>query len=149
MSLQKFLSSRKGRRFYNFAYCWGACMVIAGALFKIMHLPFDNLLLLLGMGVEIFIFFISGFDIPSAEYRWERVFPELAEDYKGELPATGKTVSKGTSSVNAASETTVSDKVPVEELANVSREAKEMSHLMHQLNDQYRQMLEAMNVKTK
>ena len=78
MSLQKFLSSRKGRRFYNFAYCWGACMVIAGALFKIMHLPFDNLLLLLGMGVEIFIFFISGFDIPSAEYRWERVFPELA-----------------------------------------------------------------------
>lgn len=64
MSLQKFLSSRKGRRFYNFAYCWGACMVIAGALFKIMHLPFDNVLLLLGMGVEIFIFFISGFDVP-------------------------------------------------------------------------------------
>lgn len=144
MSLQKFLSSRKGRRFYNFAYCWGACMVIAGALFKIMHLPFDNVLLLLGMGVEIFIFFISGFDVPSAEYHWERVFPELAEDYKGELPARGKQSAKGTTAVNAAS-----DKVPVEELAEVSREAKEMSHLMHQLNDQYRQMLEAMNVKTK
>lgn len=145
MSLQKFLASRKGRRFYNFAYCWGACMVIAGALFKIMHLPFDNVLLLLGMGVEIFIFFISGFDVPAAEYRWERVFPELAEDYKGELPAAGKPVSKGKATpVNLAS-----GDVPVEDLADVSREAKEMSHLMRQLNDQYRQMLDAMNVKTK
>lgn len=135
MSLQNFLSSRRGRRFYNFAYCWGACMVIAGALFKIMHLPFDNVLLLIGMAVEIIIFFISGFDVPSPDYRWERVFPELAENAKkNETPQNR-------------------DKkelpVPVEELAEVSREAKEMSQLMHQLNEQYRKMLESMNVKTK
>lgn len=145
MSLQKFLSSRRGRRFYNFAYCWGACMVIAGALFKIMHLPFDNVLLLIGMAVEIIIFFISGFDIPSADYRWERVFPELAEDYEGETRHKVQDSSDASSSRKSAT----SGNIQVEELAEVSREAKEMSHLMRQLNDQYRQMLEAMNVKTK
>lgn len=135
MSLQKFLSSRRGRRFYNFAYCWGACMVIAGALFKIMHLPFDNTLLLIGMGVEIIIFFISGFDVPGQDYQWERVFPELAENAE----KNGTPQSRGKKEPS----------VPVEELAEVSREAKEMSQLMHQLNEQYRKMLESMNVKTK
>lgn len=137
MSLEKFLSSRAGRRFYNFAYCWGACLVIAGALFKIMHLPFDNVLLLIGMGVEVFIFFISGFDVPSEDYKWERVFPELTEKHSGQGGYRRESFRKDF------------DKIPVEELADVSREAKEMSKLMGQLNDQYRQMLEAMNVKTK
>lgn len=73
----KFLAGRIGKRFYNYAYCWGACLVILGAVFKIIHLPYDNLLLLIGMGVEVFIFFISGFDEPAREYKWERVFPEL------------------------------------------------------------------------
>lgn len=137
MSLEKFLSSRAGRRFYNFAYCWGACLVIAGALFKIMHLPFDNMLLLIGMGVEVFIFFISGFDVPSEDYKWERVFPELSEEHSEQKVYGHESFRKD------------SGRIPVEELAEVSREAKEMSKLMGQLNDQYRQMLEAMNVKTK
>ena len=34
MKLSKFLSSRTGKRFYNLCYCWGACLVILGAVFK-------------------------------------------------------------------------------------------------------------------
>lgn len=136
MNLQKFLSSRKGRRFYNFAYCWGACFVIAGALLKIMHVPFDNLLLLIGMAVEIIIFFISGFDVPSADYHWEKVFPELSENNNGE-------------NLNKNKKDKISEELLMKELSEVSQEAKEMSNLMKQLNEQYRQMLEAMNVKTK
>ena len=37
MKLSKFLSSRTGKRFYNLCYCWGACLVILGAVFKIAH----------------------------------------------------------------------------------------------------------------
>ena len=42
MKLSKFLSSRTGKRFYNLCYCWGACLVILGAVFKIAHMPYDN-----------------------------------------------------------------------------------------------------------
>ena len=38
-SIEKFLSSDKGQRFFNFAYSIGAAIVIWGALFKILHLP--------------------------------------------------------------------------------------------------------------
>lgn len=82
----KFLARRMGKRFYNYAYCWGACLVILGAIFKIVHLPYDNLMLLIGMGVEVFIFFISGFEEPAREYKWERVFPEL--DGKDQLQSS-------------------------------------------------------------
>ena len=77
MKLSKFLSSRTGKRFYNLCYCWGACLVILGAVFKIAHMPYDNLLLMIGLFTEVFIFFISGFDEPAREYKWERVFPLL------------------------------------------------------------------------
>lgn len=78
-SLGSFLSTKAGKSFYNYAYCWGACLVIAGAIFKIMHLPYDDLLLMVGMGTEVFIFFISGFEPQSEDYHWENVFPELVE----------------------------------------------------------------------
>ena len=77
MKLSKFFSSRTGKRFYNLCYCWGACLVILGAVFKIAHMPYDNLLLMIGLFTEVFIFFISGFDEPAREYKWERVFPLL------------------------------------------------------------------------
>ena len=79
MGLRNFLSSKNGKRFYNVAYCWGACLVILGAVFKIAHMPYDNILLMVGLFTEVFIFFISGFDEPPTEYKWERVFPELKE----------------------------------------------------------------------
>lgn len=59
MKLMKFLKSSAGRKFYNFAYCWGACLVILGAVFKIAHMPFDSVLLMVGLFTEVFIFFIS------------------------------------------------------------------------------------------
>ena len=62
MSLRSFLSSRTGKNFYNICYCWGACLVILGAVLKIMHAPYDNLFLMIGLFTEVFIFFISGFD---------------------------------------------------------------------------------------
>ena len=76
-SLEMYLSSKKGRRVLNFTYSWGAAVVILGALFKLLHLSFGNEMLFIGMITEFFVFFISGFEQPEEQYRWEQVFPEL------------------------------------------------------------------------
>ncbi len=62
--LQKWMDSVPGQTFLNYAYSWGASIVILGTLFKLTHLPAANLFLFLGMGTEVFVFFISAFDRP-------------------------------------------------------------------------------------
>ena len=62
--LQKWLDSVPGQTFMNYAYSWGASIVILGALFKLTHLPGANFWLFLGMGTEVLVFFIAGFDRP-------------------------------------------------------------------------------------
>jgi len=62
--LQKWMDSVAGQTFLNYAYSWGASVVILGTLFKLTHLPGANFFLFLGMGTEVFVFFISAFDRP-------------------------------------------------------------------------------------
>lgn len=88
--IEKFLSSDRGQRFFNFAYSIGAAVVIWGALFKILHLPGGNFLLSLGMGTEVLMFILSAFDKPANSYHWEDVFPVLASRDPEERPDFGK-----------------------------------------------------------
>lgn len=69
-----------------FVYGIGAAIVIVGALFKIMHWPFAGPMLVVGLGTEALIFFLSAFAPTHSDPDWTRVYPELAEDFKGELP---------------------------------------------------------------
>ena len=62
--LQKWMDSVIGQTFLNYAYSWGASVVILGSLFKLTHLPGANLMLYLGMGTEVLVFFLSAFDRP-------------------------------------------------------------------------------------
>lgn len=146
----KFLSSRAGKRFFNFAYCWGACIVILGAVFKIVHLPYDNLLLIIGMVTEVGVFFLSGFDEPARDYKWERVFPELNDKSLDEcidLTPTLRNQLKG-----ADNKHTVSDKYTEQvknmenNVENMSVEAKKMTEYVTLLNKQYKKMLDSMNI---
>jgi gliding motility-associated protein GldL len=75
-----FFGSRAFKNGMNFVYGFGASIVILGALFKIEHYPGASLMLLVGMSVEAFVFFISAFDFPDDEYEWERVYPQLADE---------------------------------------------------------------------
>ncbi|MTI39610.1 gliding motility protein GldL, partial [Fulvivirga lutimaris] len=68
-------------------YGIGAAVVIIGALFKILHLPGANEMLMIGLSVEAGIFFLSAFEPPHAEPDWSKVYPELAEDYDGPTAA--------------------------------------------------------------
>lgn len=62
--LQKWMDSVPGQTFLNYAYSWGASIVILGTLFKLTHIPGANLMLFIGMGTEVVVFFLSAFDRP-------------------------------------------------------------------------------------
>ncbi|MGN1214270.1 MAG: gliding motility protein GldL, partial [Bacteroidaceae bacterium] len=62
--LQRWMDSKAGQTFLNYAYSWGASIVILGTLFKLTHLPGANLMLFIGMGTEVIVFFLSAFDRP-------------------------------------------------------------------------------------
>ena len=48
-------------------YGWGAAIVIVGALFKIEHWEGASEMLIIGLGTEAFIFFMSAFEPPHKE----------------------------------------------------------------------------------
>lgn len=75
--VQDFLATYQGKVMLNYAYSWGAAVVILGALFKLTHLPGANVMLFVGMGSEVLVFFISAFDRPFKSYKWESVFPNI------------------------------------------------------------------------
>ena len=65
-------------------YGWGAAVVIIGALFKINHWPGGTVMLIIGMGTETVIFFLSAFEPPHVEFDWTLVYPQLAGMEGGE-----------------------------------------------------------------
>ncbi len=72
-------------------YGIGAAVVIIGALFKILHLTGADQMLMIGLGTEAIIFFLSAFEPPHQEVDWSKVYPELAEDY--EAPSVAPRIS--------------------------------------------------------
>ena len=77
--IQDYLDSPKGRILLNYLYSWGAAVVILGALFKLTHIKGANLMLFIGMGTEVLVFFISGFERPY-------IPSEADEDEQDEAP---------------------------------------------------------------
>lgn len=61
---QHWMDTHTGQMFLNYAYSWGASIVILGALFKLTHIAGANLMLFIGMGTEVIVFFLSGFERP-------------------------------------------------------------------------------------
>lgn len=82
--IQDYLDSPKGRILLNYLYSWGAAIVILGALFKLTHIKGANLMLFIGMGTEVLVFFISGFEKPF--------IPEQEEDEQEDMPRTNNIV---------------------------------------------------------
>ena len=76
--INNLVRSKGYKTFMAYLYGWGASVVIVGALFKIMHWPFANEMLIAGMSTEGIIFFLSAFEPPHKEWDWSLVYPELA-----------------------------------------------------------------------
>ncbi|MBO9672688.1 MAG: gliding motility protein GldL [Sphingobacteriaceae bacterium] len=106
------MAAKKQPGWLHVAISWGASIVIIGALFKILHIGgiLGNYMIGLGLGVEAFLFFLTGFFPPEPEPAWERVYPELKEDFKGELPtASARPVAAVAPSNTAALDKMLSD----------------------------------------
>ncbi|TXK75696.1 gliding motility protein GldL [Mesonia sp. K4-1] len=70
--------SKKGAKIMNMVYGLGAAVVIIGALFKIMHWPYANPMLIAGLVTEALVFTISAFEPVDDDLDWSLVYPELA-----------------------------------------------------------------------
>lgn len=120
MGLNNIVRTRGFRNFMAKLYGWGASIVILGALFKINHYPYADIMLIVGLGTESIIFFFSAFEPPHVEPDWSLVYPELAGMYHGgDL-----------------------DKKPTEELDEMLAAAKIDSALIGSLGDGLRKMSE-------
>lgn len=78
--LQAFMDSPKGKTILNYLYSWGAAIVILGTLFKLTHIEGANLMLFIGMGTEVIVFFFSAFERP---YDIEEEEEKEAKAYSG------------------------------------------------------------------
>jgi gliding motility-associated protein GldL len=77
----KWWNSPRMKRIVGASYSLGASVVILGAMFKILHLPFASVMLGTGMSVESIIFALGVFDKPFKEFDWDKVF-EFSENSK-------------------------------------------------------------------
>lgn len=87
-----------GQTFMQYAYSWGAAIVILGTLFKLTHLPGANVMLFLGMGTEVLVFVLSGFErvtekseesSTGAANVQQVVLPQNTVTVAGEAPVVG------------------------------------------------------------
>ena len=121
--LQKWMDSVAGQTFMNYAYSWGAAVVILGTLFKLTHLPGANIMLFIGMGTEVFVFFISAFDRPFDKTQDGR---ELATDSQLAAEALAEKqggAAEGTIIIGASVMPNVAGGQPIPAVASVSAPA--------------------------
>ncbi len=114
--------SKSGKKLMNMVYGLGAAIVILGALFKIMHWPYANLMLILGLVTEALVFTVSAFDKVDADLDWSLVYPELA----------------GGASVEKKENAQGSEGILSKKLDEMLKEAKIDSELMSSLGDSIR-----------
>lgn len=119
-----------GKRFKNFMaklYGIGAAVVILGAMFKILHLPGANEMLVIGLTTEAVIFLFSAFEKPAEEVDWTLVYPELAgmEDPDADFDRSKNSLS------------------PTQELDNMLEEAKIGPELIESLGTGLRKLGDA------
>lgn len=123
--LQKWMDSVPGQTFLNYAYSWGASIVILGTLFTLTHLPGANLMLFIGMGTEVFVFFLSAFDRPFDKTADGRDIPvHVTEEYlEGKDPKNGFQTSTGTTVPASSKDDVQASQQPIAQVspANVAQ----------------------------
>ena len=137
----KFVKTKTWKVFMSRLYGWGASVVILGALFKIMHWPGADFMLVLGMGVEVVVFFFSAFEPLHEEPDWSLVYPELAG-----LEATGIARPERTISVASHSVTVSGTLDKLLEDANIGPDLiNKLSSGLHSLSDNVSKMADISN----
>lgn len=132
MNLGEIFKTKRWQTFMGYVYGWGASMVIIGALFKLQHWQYSGLFLTIGLMTEAFIFFLSAFEPGLHLPEWEKVYPQLREDYElGDFEELDNRNKKGLDELFTSSELTpeLLDKVGkgLNELSNTARGISDIS----------------------
>jgi len=72
-----FFASKGYKNLMKYVYGYGASVVILGALFKIMHWPGCDIMLIIGLSTEAIIFGLSAMEPLHAEPNWAVYYPYL------------------------------------------------------------------------
>lgn len=131
--LERFLQTERGKRTINFTYSFGAAIVILGAMFKLLHFPFGNEMLFIGMVTECVVFMISAFDTPIRDYNWEEVFPVLS----GNAGNTAQNIISGNQGAAVTSHTGIPTS-PIEP-------KNEVSHALSAHTQEYSKQMDNLN----
>ncbi|NPA37756.1 MAG: gliding motility protein GldL [Chlorobi bacterium] len=129
--ITEFVESPGYKKIMGKVYGWGAAVVLAGALFKIMHYPGAEIMLLLGMGTEIIIFFLSAFEPPHEQPDWSLVYPEL----RGLEPKGPRNKGGGGSDLAALVESGNLDQEVVEKLAEGIKKLAVTTNQLSEVSD--------------
>jgi gliding motility-associated protein GldL len=116
-------------------YGIGCGVVIVGALFKILHWPFANLMLIVGLLTEAGIFFISAFEPLHEDPNWELVYPELALAHDEDFDVHSFIEEKGFSTSASGGGGGSSATGITEQFDNLLEEAKIDAELLGRLGD--------------
>ncbi len=142
--MQRWMDSVAGQTFLNYAYSWGAAIVILGTLFKLTHLPYANLFLYLGMGTEVLVFFLSAFDRP---------FDKTADGMELETHHEGRMVKQSPieQTFNGSDSNNLDGQMAgyAAELENLHEQTHHMAEQMAEINRIYARMIEAMSTQHK
>lgn len=134
--ISQLFETQKGKTYLNYAYSFGAAVVILGALFKIMHWPGAEPMLIAGMGTEVLIFIISGFEpqYVEAHYNWENVYPQLLSS--ASVAPKPALVGGGSDSVTQQLDKLLSDgKVGPELIGSLGKGLESLSTSVSQMSD--------------
>ena len=89
------MDSARGKTVLNYLYSWGAAIVILGTLFKLTHIAGANIMLFVGMGAEVVVFFFSAFERPydvALDEKKEEAAEEGAQIHIEGAPMHGGTI---------------------------------------------------------
>lgn len=158
--IEMFLASEKGRRTLNFCYSWGASVIIIGAMFKILHLPYANIIIGTAMTFEAFVFFIFAFERPTMEYNWEEVFPVLKSKNPLDRPHTNQVNTVPTSAnepnrnqfISKETSQTSTPFSPMEGMTEVTqdymKQMEQLNHKIAELNTLYEKQMQGAMIHT-
>lgn len=123
--------SKRWKTIMGFIYGVGASVVIVGALFKILHWPFADLMLIVGLLTEAGIFLISAFEPVHMELDWSLVYPELAG-----VETSGKPEKKAVGTVSQQLDKMLEEaKVGPELISSLGTNLKSLSENVSGMND--------------
>ncbi len=118
------------------AYSVGAAVVIVGALFKIQHWDGGSEMLTIGLGTEAFIFLMyalaEAVQKKAKDPDWERVYPELADNYTG--PKASRELNTGAGLTAGLDKALANAKVTPEIFENLGKGFRNLTETVGQIN---------------